>query len=74
MRPWKRTKDELRTLVKAFFINDPCYPRPDPDSLYVQFRNGYLSVYPQDATALGEAILHAIEAKKTPTISYFEYC
>ena len=65
MRAWKRTKEELPTLVEAFFINDPYYPRPDPnDPLYVQFKTGYLSVYPQDATVLGEAFWHVIEAEQ----------
>jgi hypothetical protein len=44
----------------TFFINDLYYPRPDPnDLLYVQFETGYLSVYPQDATDLGEASIFA---------------
>ena len=65
MRTWKRTKEEIPTLVEAFFTNDPYYPRPDPtDPLYVQFKTGYLSVYPQDATDLGEVFLHAIEAEQ----------
>jgi len=64
MRAWKRTK-EIPTLVEAFFINDPYYPRPDPnDPLYVQFKTGYLSVYPPDALDLGEAFLLAIEAEQ----------
>jgi hypothetical protein len=59
------TKEEIPTLVDAFFINDPYYPRPDPnDPLYVQFKTGYLSVYPQDVIDLGEAFLHAIEAEQ----------
>jgi Zinc finger protein len=65
MRAWKRTSEEIPTLVEAFFINDPYYPRPDPnDSLYVQFKAGYLSVYPENAIDLGEAFLHAIEAEQ----------
>ena len=65
MRAWKRIKEVL-TLVDAFFINDPHYPRPDPnDPLYIQFKTGYLSVYPQDAIDLGETFLHAgIEAEQ----------
>lgn len=65
MRAWKRTKEEILVLVNAFFINDPYYPRPDPkDPLYVQFKTGYLSVYPEDAIDLGEAFLHAIELEQ----------
>ena len=62
MRAWKRTKKEVPTLVDAFFINDPYYPRSDP--LYIQFKTGYLSVYPQDVIDLGEAFLHAIETEQ----------
>ena len=65
MRAWERTKEEIPTLVEAFFINDPYGPRPDPnDPLYVKFKTGYLCVYPQDATDLGEALLHAIKAEQ----------
>ena len=65
MRGWKRTKEEILTLVDAFSINNLYYPRPDSkDPLYVQFKTGYLSVYPPDALDLGEAFLLAIEAEQ----------
>jgi hypothetical protein len=68
MRLWGRIKEDIPTLVDAFFVNDPYYPRPDPeDPLYKRFRTGYMSAYPQapkDAVDLGEAFLSAIEAEQ----------
>ena len=79
MRTWKRDPNEIQQLVDSFFMNDPYYPRPNPnDSLYKEFSNGYMSAHPKelrDAIDVGESFLRAIEdehrrriANRVPTL------
>ncbi|KZT00360.1 uncharacterized protein LAESUDRAFT_718217 [Laetiporus sulphureus 93-53] len=67
MRTWKKTVEELGTLVSSFFANDPYYPRPRPsDPLYMAFKNGYSSAYSSQAGchAIDTAFLHDIEIEQ----------
>lgn len=66
MRTWDRVKDEIPNLVDAFFVNDPYYSRVRlTDPLYRDFRDGYLSVYPEEfKVELGQAFLCAIEEEQ----------
>ncbi|KAI6101439.1 hypothetical protein EDD16DRAFT_1650482 [Pisolithus croceorrhizus] len=73
VRSWKKTSEDVPTLVEAFFTNDPYYPRPiRGDPLYAQFKGGYLSAYPTTsplAIQLANDFLCAIEAEQAKRAS-----
>lgn len=73
VRSWKKTLEDVPTLVEAFFNNDPYYPRPiRGDPLYAQFKDGYLSAYPTTsplAIQLANDFLCAIEVEQAKRAS-----
>ena len=57
---WPKGQD-VSILVKAFFKNDPYYPRPIPtDQLYVSFRTGYFNACDPEDRIFATAFLAAI--------------
>ncbi|KAI6012977.1 hypothetical protein EDC04DRAFT_2760261 [Pisolithus marmoratus] len=73
VRNWKKTPEDVPTLVEAFFNNDPYYPRPvRGDSLYSQFKEGYLSAClsaSPHAVQLADLFFLAIEAEQAKRVS-----
>ena len=62
MRPWDKRPESIDQLVSAFFANDPYYPRPRAsDTLYGDFKAGYLGGCEGDSEALATAFFEAIE-------------
>ena len=64
VRIWRKCVDDIDTLVDAFFINDPYYPRPGM-AVYDPFCEGYRSVFLKDRAGMdvGEAFLRAVELR-----------
>ena len=62
MRTWDKRPETIDQLVSAFFANDPYYPRPRAsDSLYSDFKAGYLGGRGRESEALAAAFFDAIE-------------
>ncbi|KZT19826.1 hypothetical protein NEOLEDRAFT_1077142 [Neolentinus lepideus HHB14362 ss-1] len=61
VRRWADVGD----LVRAFFANDPYFPRPrQGDPLYLAFKRAYLEQYGQSTMHVGEAFIEAIQAEQ----------
>ncbi|RXW19474.1 hypothetical protein EST38_g6380 [Candolleomyces aberdarensis] len=60
---WTKGPD-VTPLVKAFFDNDPYYPRPNPeDDLYTSFKSAYYRSCPDSDVGLANAFIEAIETE-----------
>ena len=61
---WPKGQD-VSILVKAFFENDPYYPRPFPTGqLYVSFKTGYLNACDPEDRIFATAFFTAIETEQ----------
>jgi hypothetical protein len=64
---WSREKNKIHQLIKPFFTNDLCYPRPRPNNqLYKMFCISYMEAYLKDvkeAVELAAAFLCRIETE-----------
>ena len=62
MRSWDKRPEFTDQLVSAFFANDPYYPRPRAsNTLYSDFKAGYLGSCGRNSQALAAAFFDAIE-------------
>lgn len=67
MRSWSKTLADVALLVEAHYQNDPYYPRARPnDILYQQFKEGYLSAYPEypESQTIAATFLTGIEMEQ----------
>lgn len=66
--PQELWQSNIRSLVDAFFSNDPYYPRPVPqDRLYQAFRAAYLVACPGEYETGAHTFLNGIEAEQAKT-------
>ncbi|TDL27982.1 hypothetical protein BD410DRAFT_781914 [Rickenella mellea] len=65
MRHWSKDKADVPALVNAHYANDPYYPcARNTDTLYTQFKAGYMSACPETAYDAATAFLEAIETEQ----------